>query len=113
MPNVVFFLQFLVAIFSLLAGGFWMASAYGRTVGYPWQQSRAVPPAELMDHQTKWNGMDELRSLLLLPLSHKRSHSCSTTMPYWPCSSTNSQVPRKTICLMLTYLDVWLRALLF
>lgn len=56
MPNVVFFLQFLVAIFSLLAGGFWMAAAYGRTVGYPWQESRAVPLDSLMDHQTKWNG---------------------------------------------------------
>jgi hypothetical protein len=56
MPNVVFFLQFLVAVFSLLAGGFWMASAYGRTVGNPWQQSHPVPPADLMDHQTRWNG---------------------------------------------------------
>jgi hypothetical protein len=56
MPNVVFFLQFLVAIFSLLAGGFWMASACGRTVGHPWQESRPVAPADLMDHQTKWNG---------------------------------------------------------
>lgn len=56
MPNVVFFLQALVAIFSMLAGLFWMASAYGRSVGYPWQESRPVPPESLMEHQTKWNG---------------------------------------------------------
>ena len=56
MPNAVFFLQAIVAIFSLLAGGFWSASAYGRTVGYPWQQPQAVPLAGLIEHQTKWNG---------------------------------------------------------
>ena len=64
MPNVVFFLQFAVAIFSLLAGGFWMAAAYGRTVGYPWQQSQPVPLDALMDHQTKWNGRAALNASL-------------------------------------------------
>jgi hypothetical protein len=64
MPNVVFFLQFLVAIFSMFAGGFWMAAAYGRTVGYPWQQSQAVPADALMVHQTKWNGRAALNASL-------------------------------------------------
>jgi hypothetical protein len=35
MPNVVFFLQFLVAIFSMAAGGFWLAASTGHSVGYP------------------------------------------------------------------------------
>jgi hypothetical protein len=44
------------AIFSLLAGGFWMSAAYGRTVEFPWQQSVPVSEGDLVGHQTKWNG---------------------------------------------------------
>ena len=55
MPNAVFFAQFLVIIFSLLAGMFWLSAANGTTVGYPWQVPRKVAPADLAGHQTKWN----------------------------------------------------------
>jgi hypothetical protein len=53
--NATFILQAFAAIFSMLAGIFWMSAAYGRTVGYPWKQSRPVPPAERPAHQAKWN----------------------------------------------------------
>jgi hypothetical protein len=56
MSDIVFFFQAFVAIFSMAAGGFWMAAAYGRTVGYSWQESRPVPLAGLMEHQMKRNG---------------------------------------------------------
>jgi hypothetical protein len=55
MPNVVFFFQAFVAIFSMAAGGFWLASSTGHTVGSPWHEIRHVPLAGLMDHQIKWN----------------------------------------------------------
>jgi len=55
MLDVVFLLQFFVAIFSLLAGGFWMASSTGHTIGTPWHEIRPVPPAGLIEHQAKWN----------------------------------------------------------
>jgi hypothetical protein len=48
-------LQAFSAIFSLLAGGFWMAAAYGYTVTMPWDVSRPVPESELAIHQRKWN----------------------------------------------------------
>jgi hypothetical protein len=41
------------AIFSMLAGLFWMAAAYGYTVGKPWDISQPVPEAELATHQRK------------------------------------------------------------
>jgi hypothetical protein len=48
-------LSALVVLFSLGAGGFWMASAYGYTVVWPWQTSKPVPPSELAAHQAYWN----------------------------------------------------------
>jgi hypothetical protein len=48
-------LSALSAIFSMLAGGFWMAAAYGYTVGMPWDISQPVPETELGAHQRKWN----------------------------------------------------------
>jgi len=48
-------LQALVAAFSLLAGGFWMASAYGRTVTPIWKQSKVVATVDLPAHQSLWN----------------------------------------------------------
>jgi hypothetical protein len=45
----------LSAIFSMLAGGFWVAAAYGYTVGMPWDISQPVPETELAAHQRKWN----------------------------------------------------------
>jgi hypothetical protein len=45
----------LSAMFSLLAGGFWMAAAYGRTVVPPWGETTIVHEADLSAHQTKWN----------------------------------------------------------
>ena len=55
MSDFVFFFQAFVAIFSMAAGGFWMAAATGRTVGYPWDVPRPVPLAGLMERQAKWN----------------------------------------------------------
>jgi len=45
----------LSAIFSLFAGGFWMAAAYGKSVEFPWQSPRAITLEELPSHQAKWN----------------------------------------------------------
>jgi hypothetical protein len=45
----------LSAIFSLLAGGFWMSAAYGKSVEFPWQQPRRIPLAGMPAHQAKWN----------------------------------------------------------
>lgn len=56
MRNTLFLLQAAVVIFSLLAGGFWMSAATGRTMApFPWQQSRQVPLAGIQQHQAKWN----------------------------------------------------------
>lgn len=59
-PIIPFVLQAIVAIFSMLAGMFWMASAYGHTVALAWPPWRptplVVPPSERADHQVKWNG---------------------------------------------------------
>jgi len=49
-------LQFPIAAFSMLAGVFWMAAAYGHTVGAPWQPPQPVAPNERAEHQAKWNG---------------------------------------------------------
>jgi hypothetical protein len=56
MPNAVFFTQFLVVVFSMLAGMFWLSSANGTTVGYPWQVPGTVTSESLAEHQAKWNG---------------------------------------------------------
>jgi hypothetical protein len=53
---VAFFLNFLVVLFSLLAGGFWMASALGRTITPLSKPSTDVPPEQLPAHQALWNG---------------------------------------------------------
>jgi hypothetical protein len=51
-----FLLSALSALFSLLAGGFWMAAAYGKSVEFPWQQPRRIALAGMPEHQAKWNG---------------------------------------------------------
>jgi len=56
MHTVIFVFEALVAIFSMLAGIFWMSAAYGHTIGYPWEETRRVPLAGLLEHQAKWNG---------------------------------------------------------
>jgi hypothetical protein len=52
-----FFLNFLVVLFSLLAGGFWLASALGSTINFlkPWTPSHPVPPNDRLAHQTYYN----------------------------------------------------------
>ena len=49
-----FFLQACVAIASMFAGMFWMASAYGHTVTPPWRNSHPVPEHDRPSHQAKW-----------------------------------------------------------
>jgi hypothetical protein len=55
-----FLLQFFVVMFSMFAGMFWMASAYGHAVKLvwpPWKPtSLVVLPSERPAHQAKWNG---------------------------------------------------------
>lgn len=51
-----FLLQAIAAILSMLAGLFWMTSAYGSTIDLPWRRSHKVSQADLPAHQTKWNG---------------------------------------------------------
>jgi hypothetical protein len=53
---IVFFLNFFVVFFSLMAGAFWMASAYGRSVTPLFKQSTKAPLADLAAHQSLWNG---------------------------------------------------------
>jgi hypothetical protein len=48
-------LQALVAIFSLLAGLFWMGSGYGRAIWPPWKPSMPVALDKLPAHQSYWN----------------------------------------------------------
>jgi hypothetical protein len=53
-----FILNSLVVISSLLAGLFWLASATGYTIAYPWKLSKPsvpVAPADLPAHETYWN----------------------------------------------------------
>jgi|HubBroStandDraft_6_1064221.scaffolds.fasta_scaffold59678_5 hypothetical protein len=45
-----------IACTSMVAGLFWMASAYGNTVWPPWAPVVPVPVDQLAAHQTKWNG---------------------------------------------------------
>jgi hypothetical protein len=55
MPNAVFFSQFLVVLFSMMAGMFWLSAANGTHVGYPCQIPWKVAAKNLADHQAKWN----------------------------------------------------------
>jgi hypothetical protein len=50
-----FLVQAFVVIFSLFAALFWMSAACGRTVEWPWKDSKAVLPDNLPTHQAKWN----------------------------------------------------------
>jgi hypothetical protein len=59
-----FFLNFLVVIFSLFAGAFWMASAHGRTITPLFGPSTEVPPQDLPAHQSLWNGRAALCAAL-------------------------------------------------
>ena len=52
---IVFSFQAVIAVFSMMAGGFWLASAIGRTVEPPWRNPKPVPEEELSAHQAKWN----------------------------------------------------------
>jgi hypothetical protein len=45
----------LSAIFSLMAGGFWMAAAYGRSVFPLMGPSQPISESDLPQHQAKWN----------------------------------------------------------
>jgi hypothetical protein len=44
------------AIFSMCAGAFWMAAAYGTSVHFPWQEPHRISLAGLPAHQARWNG---------------------------------------------------------
>jgi hypothetical protein len=56
MRSVLFLLQALVVLSSLLAGAFWMSAATGRRIApFSWQDSQPVPLAGIRDHQAKWN----------------------------------------------------------
>jgi hypothetical protein len=58
MQATLFFLQAVLVIFSLLAGGFWMTSATGRVSSLlPWRPVRVIPPTELPAFQAKYNGV--------------------------------------------------------
>ena len=48
--------QAAIAVFSMSAGAFWMASAYGQAVVPPWQISFPVAQSYRTAHQAKWNG---------------------------------------------------------
>jgi hypothetical protein len=50
-----FLLQAGVIVFSMFAAVFWLASATGRSVGFPWQPTRPVTPADRSTHQAYWN----------------------------------------------------------
>jgi hypothetical protein len=40
---------------SSCAGIFWLASALGKTVTWPWQTPVPMPPEERATHQARWN----------------------------------------------------------
>jgi hypothetical protein len=48
-------LQFAVVILSLLSGAFWLASATGRGIDWPWRPIVNPTREELPAHQAKWN----------------------------------------------------------
>jgi hypothetical protein len=50
-----FLAQAFAVIFSMVAALFWMSSALGRTVEWPWPETKTVMPADLPAHATKWN----------------------------------------------------------
>jgi hypothetical protein len=41
--------------FSMFAALFWMSAASGRTVEWPWRETKTVLPDDLPTHQAKWN----------------------------------------------------------
>jgi hypothetical protein len=55
----VHFLHFLIVaigvIASLFAALFWIVSAVGKTLEWPWNSPKAVPADKLATHQAKWN----------------------------------------------------------
>ena len=69
MVSVLF--QAAIAVFSMLAGLFWMASAYGQTVVPPWQPSQPVAQNERAQ-PIKRNGTVARRPALPLPRYFKR-----------------------------------------
>jgi hypothetical protein len=52
---MIMILNFFQLVSYALAAIFWMASASGMTVEWPWRTPRAVPPNELGAHQARWN----------------------------------------------------------
>jgi len=44
-------LQAVAVFFSLLSGGFWIATASNYSLQWPWQAPRLVPPEDLAKHQ--------------------------------------------------------------
>jgi hypothetical protein len=49
--------EVVIAIFSMLAGGFWMSAAYATTeMVWPWQTARPLPESARARHQIIWNG---------------------------------------------------------
>ena len=61
-----FMLQAAIVISSMLAGMFWLASAWGIVIGPPWRT--VVYVAEVIARDIKQNGTAMLRSVLRLPL---------------------------------------------
>jgi len=55
MRSVLFLLQALVVLSSLLAGAFWMSAATAEDSPFSWQDSQPVPLAGIRDHQAKSN----------------------------------------------------------
>ncbi len=80
----VFFLQFLVVIFSMVAGAFWMASAYGRTVVIFGESLLFCRPAS---RRIRLNGTGVLLPVLSSPLS-LRLRRLSRALPGMATSPT-------------------------
>jgi hypothetical protein len=54
--QMAFPIEALSAIFSILAGGFWISAAYAMTeVTWPWRTPRPVPEVDRPRHQLIWN----------------------------------------------------------
>jgi hypothetical protein len=50
-----FLAQAFTVIVSMVAALFWMSAAFGRTVEWPWRETKTVMPDDLPAHQAKWN----------------------------------------------------------